>query len=224
MYALPVQDTAVGLIETMRVRGGLIPFLERHLARLGRSLAALSLPVPTEDLEWLIAQRVDDADAVLRLEVTDGRPTVTVRPLPAMDPPRVITATVPHVPYPHKTTAREVFERAGSEAWAAGADDALLLTSGRLVAEGTVCSVFWWDGGVLRTPALGLGILPGIARARIEELHPLMEGPWPRSALDRHSVFFANAVRGIIPLAELDQRAVPSDRRTARLAASFWEL
>ncbi len=214
----------MGLIETMRVRGGLIPLLERHLARLARSLAELSLPVPADDLEWLIAQHVSGAEAVLRLVVAEGRATVTVGALPTGEPLRVITATVPHVPYPHKTTARAAFERAGSEAWAAGADDALLLTPARLVAEGTVCSVFWWDGGVLRTPALDVGVLPGIARARIAELHPLSEGHWPRTALERHSVFFANAVRGIVPLAELDQREVPLDKRTARLAESFWDV
>ena len=36
-----METAGYGLIETMRVREGRIPFLERHLARLDRSLRAL---------------------------------------------------------------------------------------------------------------------------------------------------------------------------------------
>src|SRR2546426_3124575 len=43
-----------GLIETMRVRGGRIPFLERHLARLDRSLKELGLPRPARDVAALV--------------------------------------------------------------------------------------------------------------------------------------------------------------------------
>src|SRR2546430_7438871 len=42
---------------------------------------------------------------------------------------------------------------AGKEAEVAEADDALLLTTEGWVAEGTVWTVFWWDGDALRTPA-----------------------------------------------------------------------
>src|SRR5213596_3752345 len=88
----------------------------------------------------------------------------------------VITAAEPHEPYPHKTTQRDCFVDAAVEAEVAEADDALLLTHEGWVAEGTVWSVFWWEGERaergerLRTPALELGILPGIGRARVLEL------------------------------------------------------
>ena len=155
-----------GLIETMRVREERIPFLDRHLARLGRSLGELGLPKPSQDVPALVRPFAAIGDAVLRLEVRDGRASVTVRELPSLAPPVVITASEPHQAYPHKTTERDCFTDAGKEAEVAEADDALLVTHEGWVAEGTVWTVFWWDGDRLRTPALEVGILPGIGRHR----------------------------------------------------------
>src|SRR5881409_506489 len=212
-----------GLIETMRVRGGRIPFLERHLARLDRSLKELGLPRPARDVAALVTPFAATGDAVLRVEVCDGRATVTVRELPALEPPAVITASEPHQPYPHKTTDRDAFVDAAAEAEVAEADDALLVTHEGWVAEGTVWSVFWWDGAALRTPALELGVLPGIGRGRLLELtQQVEEGRYPREALEGRSLFLTNAVRGLVPIASLDGRPVPADSRTADLARRFW--
>src|SRR6266540_590960 len=207
----------------MRVRDGRIPFLERHLARLGRSLAALGLPKPSQDVAALVTPFAGTGDAVLRIEVRDGRASLTVREPPPPAPPTVITASEPHQPYPHKTTERDCFTDAGHEAEVAEADDALLLTAEGWVAEGTAWNVFWWDGNLLRTPALDLGILPGVARARVLELMKRAEqGRYRRGALAGKSLFLTNAVRGIVPIASLDGASVPADPRTAELAQRFW--
>ncbi len=167
-----------GLIETIRVRDGRIPFLERHLARLAGSLAELRLPTPSQDVARLVRPFAGTGDAVLRVEVRDGRASVTVRDLPPLDPPAVITASEPHRPYPHKTTERDCFADAGKEAEVAEADDALLLTHDGWVAEGTVWTVFWWEGDALHTPALDLGILPGIGRGQPFLAVRMMGGAW----------------------------------------------
>lgn len=211
-----------GLIETMRVRQGRIPLLERHLARLEHSLRELGLPRPTEDVARLARPFAGTDEAALRIEVCDGRATITVRGLPTLEPPVVITAAEPHRPYPHKTTDRDAFAGAAAEAEVAEADDALLLTPGGLVAEGTAWTVFWWDGDVLRTPALEVGVLPGIARACVLELGPAATGNYPRETLDGKSLFLANAVRGVVPIAALDGAPVPADPRTVDLARRFW--
>jgi branched-subunit amino acid aminotransferase/4-amino-4-deoxychorismate lyase len=211
-----------GLIETMRVREGRIPLLERHLTRLAHSLRALGLPQPSRDVAALVRPFQGTGEAVLRLEVRDGRAAVTVRAPPAVEPPLVITASQPHEPYPHKTTDRDVFADAAAEAEVAEVDDALVLTHEGWVAEGTAWNAFWWDGTVLRTPALDLGILPGIARARVLELVLGAEGRYPRAALSGKSLFLTNAVRGVVPIASLDGVAVPVDPRTLDLARRFW--
>ncbi len=212
-----------GLVETMRVHDGRIPFLERHLARLGRSLGELGLPKPSQDIVALVQPFAGIGEAVLRLEVRDGRASVTVRELPLLGPPTLITASEPHQSYPHKTTERDCFTDAGREAEVAEADDALLLTPEGWVAEGTVWTVFWWDRDALRTPALDLGILPGVGRARVLELVKRAEqGRYRKQALAGKSLFLTNAVRGIVPIASLDGAPVPADPRTGELARRFW--
>lgn len=214
-----------GLIETMRARGGRIPLLERHLARLRRSLLALGLAAPEVDLEALAHGSARDEgapDGVVRLEVRRGRAVVETRePAPTV-PLTVIVAAEAHAPYPHKTTQRAPFERAHAEARAAGADDALLVTAAGHIAEGTAWSVFWWAGDRLYTPALDLGILPGVGRARVLELAEAAEVRVTIEELAGRSLFLVNAVRGIVPIGSFRGRDVPLDARTAELSARFW--
>src|SRR6058998_2120339 len=213
-----------GLIETIRVRDGRIPFLEQHLGRLDRSLRELGLPRP-QDIAALVTPFSGTGNAVLRVEVCDGRATVTVRELPALDAPAVITAAEPHRPSPHETTESDCFVDAADEAEIAEADDALLLTPEGWVAEGTVWNVFWWDGDRLHTPAEDVGMLPGIGRARVLELAGTVEqGRYRRQALEGKSLVLTNAVRGIVPLASLDGVRVKDDPRTAELARRFWPV
>jgi len=221
--------TGDGLIETMRVRGGAgrLPLLERHLARLGRSLAALGRRVPSDDLGKLARAaagpvRGGETDHVVRLAVLDGVPSVTTREMSPHTSPAVIVATEPHAPYPHKTTARGVFDRAVAEARRGGADDALLVTEAGYVAEGTTWSLFWWEGDRLCTPALDLGILPGVGRARVMELAPAAEVRVRLAAFAGRSLFLVNAVRGIVPIGSFRGRDVPLDARTAELSHRFW--
>jgi branched-subunit amino acid aminotransferase/4-amino-4-deoxychorismate lyase len=212
-----------GLIETMRVRGGRLPLLERHLKRLRGSLAALGRPAPPGDLAALArAAAGSGADGVVRLEVSDGQAAVTMRDVPSVTPLAVTLATEPHAPYPHKSTERGVFDRALAEARALGADDALLVNAAGYVAEGTTWSLFWWEGGRLCTPALDLGILPGVGRARVMELAEVAEARVTMATFAWRSLFLVNAVRGIVPIGSLRGRDVPLDARTAELSHRFW--
>ena len=188
-----------------------------------RSIAQLGLPTPKQDVTALVTPFAGTGNAVLRVEVLDGRASVTVRELPPLDPPAVITASEPHHPYPHKTTERDSFADAAVEAEVAEADDALLLTHEGWVAEGTVWTVFWWEGDTLCTPALDLEILPGIGRARVlEVVSGVAEGRYTDQGLAGKSLFLTNAVRGIVPIGSLDGAQLPTDPRTADLAKRFW--
>lgn len=213
-----------GLIETMRARAGRLPFLERHLARLRHAVAELGLEAPAGNLAELAraAAGPGGEDGVVRIEVWGGRAAVTTGRVPSVDPPSVIIAAVPHAPYPHKTTARDRFEEAHAEAQRAGADDALLVTASGHIAEGTVWSLFWWDGDKLCTPAADLGILPGVGRARVMELAEVAEERVTVASFAGRSLFLVNAVRGIVPIGSFRGRDVPLDARTAELSHRFW--
>jgi branched-subunit amino acid aminotransferase/4-amino-4-deoxychorismate lyase len=217
-------ERAEGLIETMRARDGRIPWLDRHLARLRSSLAALDLAEPRNDLAETLRIVAGSADRAVRLELHAGRAEITTRVIAANGRPTVVVSREPYVPYPHKTTAREQFGRAFAAARRVGADDALLVTAAGYVAEGTAWSLFWWEspGGPLCTPAADLGILPGLGRARVMELADVKEMHAPASLLVGCSLFLVNAVRGIVEIGLFEGKAVPRDARTAELSARFW--
>jgi branched-subunit amino acid aminotransferase/4-amino-4-deoxychorismate lyase len=212
----------VGLIETIRVREGRLPWLGRHLARLRASVAALEITPPPADVADLARMAAGAGDRVVRLQLRDGHVEVTTRDVNAERAVAVVVSDELHRPYPHKTTRREQFGRALANARRIGAHDALLVRADGYVAEGTSWSLFWWDNGTLYTPAEELGVLPGIGRSRVMELAGVKEARVPVSALAGRSLFLVNAVRGIVEIALLQGVAVPRDPRTAELSSSFW--
>ena len=208
------------LFETMRVRRGRIPLFHHHAARFAASVAALGLP-PGLSLDDAAREADSVQEGVVRVEAGASGVQITSR---SHDSPRPISVrAIPgYRPYPHKITEREQFTRACSAAQAAGADDALLVNEEGAPAEGTTWTLFWWDNGGLKTPALALGILPSVARARFAEMGALSEGQCPVDRLALRGCFAANAVRGVIPIREINGALVRADERTVRLAAKFW--
>ncbi|HEV2671339.1 MAG TPA: aminotransferase class IV, partial [Gemmatimonadales bacterium] len=102
----------VGLIETIRARGGRLPWLGRHLERLRSSAAALGLTPPPSDLGDLIRTSVGPGDRVVRLELRGGSAEITTRGITHEASLSVVVSHEIHQPYPHKTTQREPFGRA----------------------------------------------------------------------------------------------------------------
>jgi branched-subunit amino acid aminotransferase/4-amino-4-deoxychorismate lyase len=208
---------SIALIETVRVRGGVAPLWGLHLRRLLRSCRELGVPFPPE---FMVPS--GGPDRAHRLEVSASGVRVTEREVRPTDAVRLVTSRVPHRPYPHKTTEREQFDRALDEARAAGADDALLLAPGGWVAEPAIWGIFWWEGERLCAPPLGLGILPGVARARIAELVGLEERRVARGELEGRALLVANALRGIVEVVALDGVPTPTAAATRTLQARFW--
>jgi branched-subunit amino acid aminotransferase/4-amino-4-deoxychorismate lyase len=206
------------LIETVRIRNGAAPLWYLHLRRLASSCKALGVPLPGE-----LPTPSGGADRIHRLEVGSRGLKTSTRAVGSTDPVSLVTTRVVHRPYPHKTTERAQFDRALEEARSAGADDAVLLTEGGHVAECAVWGIFWWEGSRLCAPPLALGILPGVARARLEELTGGIEERrvTPRE-LEGRSLLVANAARGVVPVALFQGRPVPQDSGTTRLSATFW--
>jgi branched-subunit amino acid aminotransferase/4-amino-4-deoxychorismate lyase len=210
------------VFETIRVRDGQAPLLTRHATRLAAACRALELSLSGESLEQLVAPWLGAGEVVVRVEAGLRGATVTTRPVPPPAPLAVIVATTRHVSYPFKVTERSAFVAAQGEARAVGADDALLLTASGLVAEGTVWSIFWWEGDRLATPPLALGLLPGVGRARVLELEQAVERERTPVEIAQRSAFATNAVRGVVPITRLAGHPLPDHPRTARLAERFW--
>jgi branched-subunit amino acid aminotransferase/4-amino-4-deoxychorismate lyase len=206
------------LIETVRIRNGVAPLWYLHLRRLAGSCKALGIPLPAE----LITPE-GGAERIHRLEVGPRGLKLDERPVGSTAPVRLTLASVTHRPYPHKTTDRAQFDRALEESRAAGADDAIMLNAGGYVTECAVWGLFWWEGGRLCAPALQLGVLPGVARARLEQMAGgMVERRVRMGDLEGRSLFVANAARGVVPVATVEGREVSQDSGTSRLSGSFW--
>jgi branched-chain amino acid aminotransferase len=231
-----------GLFETLRVYGGR-PFLwERHLERMVLAAAEIGFPVPPSPErmraatdELLAAEGL--SDAVVRITVTRGipasRPTlascwIEAGPVAGRlwrgtrgDGARVIVSRTPFEPGPlgrYKTTSRLAYHMAREEARAEGADEALLVSGAGDVLEGSASNVFIVSKGVVLTPPLALGILPGVTRAFLFGLCEKLGMAAREERLDRAALaaadeaFLTNSVQEIVPVVTLGARTMP--RRT----------
>ena len=206
------------LIETMRIRNGVAPLWYLHIRRLATSCKALGIPLPGE-----LPPPEGGLDRTVRWEVGMRGVQESERLVEPVETVKLIISRIAHHPYPHKTTERAQFDRARDKARGAEADDALLLTPGGYLAETAIWSVFWWEGGKLCAPAMELGILPGVGRARIMELAgPIEERRATWSEVRGLPMFLANAVRGVAKVSAVQDDRVPSAKQTDELAAHFW--
>ncbi len=191
------------LIETMRfdpVEG--IWQLERHLERIKASAAALGFSFDRHAARNELQAatfRLDGPSKIRLLASRQGALAVETRDL--ADPPAepVSVAIAPRQAdasdfrLRHKTTARGPYEEARKE----GAFETLLETADGHISEGCFTNVFVERDGVLATPPLERGLLPGILRETLIEEGRAVEADIARADLEGE-FFIGNAVRGLI--------------------------
>ena len=81
------------------------------------------------------------------------------------------------------------------------ADEVILLNERGEVCEGTITNVFVDIGdGVLVTPALACGLLPGVLRGELLDAGRAREAVLsPADLMDAKALFVGNSLRGLIP-------------------------
>jgi branched-chain amino acid aminotransferase len=232
---LPLPDDGLyrgdGVFEVIRLYGGRPFALDAHLDRLGRSAAAIDLPLDRAgfeaELEPLLAEH-GDGDGQLRLIATrGGRRILLIEPLAAKDE-SVRVATVTYQP-------TVILDRVKSLSYAAnmhatriaqerGADEAVFVTPEGVVLEPPTSTIFWAGAdGVLRTPSLGNSILDSITRDRIVAAIDVEEGVYRLAELEAATeAFLASTTREVQPVAAIDGRELEwPGPRTAEAAAAF---
>lgn len=225
--------------ENLRTYGH-VPFLfTRHLTRLRNSAQFLGIPVPVSDAEITARLRATQEAAgipgehSLRVILTagpqDGEPSliILVRPLPPLpvDPEREgvgvllsdwVRAAPGGLPADVKTTNLLGARLAVREAEAAGAHEAVVRGPGGDLAEGATSNLFLVEDGVIRTPPLGDGLLPGITRALVLDVLrdlgiPYEETPLALPRLEgADEAFLTSSSREVLPVA---WRVIPGEPR-----------
>ncbi len=224
-----------GLFETFRARRGAVYRLEHHLERLQAGAKVLGIALPLASAEMMaivreLTERCGLEDARVRLTLTagpaEGGPVLLFQLRPATDYPEDlyqrgmsagIAATrrnetsplsrIKSLNYLDNLLARERARRTG-------ADEALFLNTRGLLADGSATNIFIVRGGIILTPPVADGALPGVTRGAVLELAPA-HGITVRQAsltLDdlrgADETFLTNAVAGVMPMVSVDGEKV----------------
>jgi 4-amino-4-deoxychorismate lyase len=198
------------LIETMRWEPatGFRRF-ERHLARLYASANEFGFAYDPERIGEVLRDAVGQPAAALRTRLVlspDGEVHASTQPYAALPPHKIWNLRVARVRLDssdpllrHKTSRREAYMRARAEYQVHQADEVILLNERGEVCEGTITNVFVEDEGLLLTPTVACGLLPGVLRGELLDEGRTREAVLtPDDLTDGRRVFVGNSLRGLI--------------------------
>jgi branched-chain amino acid aminotransferase len=246
---------ADGLFETLLARRGHVAMLGEHLQRLAEGAAELGIPLPLDPpgiaeavRETLHANHLLAEEAALRITLTRGpgqrgllppddpRPSLLISAA-AYHPPAVegfaaITATRTRRNEKSLTARLKTLGYldnviAQTEAAAAGADEAIMLNGAGQVACGARSNLFAVIDGILMTPPIGEGALPGITRRAVLELckaqqvHVAERAIAPASLRAASEMFITNSLLGLMPVRRLDGADLAAGSVARRLAQAY---
>jgi len=225
---------AEGLFETMRAFKGKVFRLEEHLQRLKNGAKVLGLKVPKdlENSEEIIQQLVKRNglnDAYLRLmlvhDENKGSNVIFIcRDINSYLKKKTswTCVTVQNVRQNEFSPLSRIKSLnylpmllARKEAESKGADEGILLNTRDEVCEGTRTNIFIiTENGVLNTPPIEAGCLPGITRKAVIELAKSIELRVEEKKLKTEDlkrakeVFLTNSLIGVMPVVKIDQQIV----------------
>ncbi len=232
-------QSGLGVFETLLFEDGCVYDVEEHLARLENGARAIG--IPARDVSRALDGYVDALgarDAALRVTRTRGVPghgsslvigaRDLVRPpaegvLVVLDRtwtvPASTAGSIKSTNRLHNVLAREAAQREG-------AFEALFCTEHGDVCEGTLSNVFAVIGGVVVTPSVERGCLPGIQRGHIlAELEQAgipvrVDRIEPADLAHAGEVFLSNTTGRVIPVLEV--RGVVAGLPGARGPRAMW--
>jgi para-aminobenzoate synthetase/4-amino-4-deoxychorismate lyase len=199
------------LIETMlyEQETGFV-LIERHLERLETSASYFGFAYEEAAVRDALDAAVEGKSGRLRVRLLlpeSGKPSVTTSPLAAADPDAVMQLVVSPTRVNssdiflfHKTTRRELYDSEWQNySQSAGADEVVYLNERDEVTEGSRTTVFVERDGMLHTPPLACGLLPGTLRAEL-----IAEGRAIETILKLEdfetadAIYLGNSVRGLV--------------------------
>ena len=197
----------VTLIETLlwdRQDG--FALLDRHLDRMAESARYFSLPFDRATVRALLESQSFPADRMrVRLTLDVSGPAVTSAPLPP-NPPVFRFAIAPErldsrsLWLMHKTTIRAFYDEPRQRAHAElDVDEVVFRNERGELTEGSITNLFVERGGILLTPPLTSGLLPGTLRAELLASGKAEEQILTLADLETaEAIWLGNSVRGLM--------------------------
>ena len=189
-------------IDAIGVEG--IQRLEGHLARMKASAEALGFAFDRHGARNSLQSatfRLRSAARVRMRLAPSGALAVEVSPLPRLAELPVPVAVRPapmatgDFRLAHKTSLRAPYDAARHES---GAAEVVFVDEPGFVTEGSWSNIFVERDGLLLTPPLSLGLLPGVLRAELVEKGRAVESHLRLADL-AGGFFIGNSLRGLIP-------------------------
>jgi branched-chain amino acid aminotransferase len=228
------------VFEAVATRGGRPVDLQAHLKRLVRSAEQvhIAMPVPWTQIAAEVDMALsasENEESNIRVMLTRGQGALGLDPSGAHSPLRVIMVTPLRRPprefyergvgvstYRTQRTA-DATDAVGAKvgnylvavlsvrsARERGSEEALIMDANGHVVEGATSNVFAVIGGVLVTPPVEAGILPGITRARLLELAGVQGIACQEKTLTvaellaADEVFISSSIREVVPVVRVD--------------------
>jgi len=217
---IQVQEAAFrygeGFFTTMRIKQSRPLWLAAHIQRLNHSLQVFKMPGLNEEVllelgcRWPIENHLSEGFLRIIAWQEGGQAHVNLEGGPLEVSPQELKLTVSeirrHSSEPllhHKSLNYWNNNLVYRDALQNGFDEAIVLNEKDEITEGSRNNVFWVKGGILFTPQINCGLLPGIARKIVIELAArqsleVQQGCFQmRDLLAAEEVFLSNSVRGI---------------------------
>jgi branched-chain amino acid aminotransferase len=249
-----------GIYEMLRTYGGEPFLFDRHVRRLRSSAALMRLPVPMSDDEIERRMRdtmeaLASNETYIRILLTRGvgelsydpavcpEPTLVIIVKPFQAPPewkftKGIDVALVSVRRNHADALNPLIKSnnllnnalAMQEALRAGADEALMMNHDGELAECAQSNVFLVKDGIVKTPPVSAGLVPGVTREFAMEvasgsgLKCVETTLWPSDLEKADEVFLTGSSREVMPIVSIDKRPVGSGRPgpvTTKLLAEF---
>jgi para-aminobenzoate synthetase/4-amino-4-deoxychorismate lyase len=201
------------LIETMRfdpIEG--VPLLERHLTRMKESAGVFGFAFDRHSVRNELQAatfRLRVASKVRLLLGRSGAIAIGISPMPepTEQPVRVAIRRQEVAPddfrLAHKTSRRDFYDRARADA---GAWEVVFTDAEGFLTEGSFTSIFVERDGMLLTPPLARGLLPGVLRAELIASGRAVEHDLRPEDLSG-GFQLGNALRGLVAAVTVAERA-----------------
>lgn len=202
------------LLETM-LWDGEITFLGLHLDRMEASASYFGFPWDRQSITAQLSKQSKQFSPGNQYRIrllldAEGETTITAAPYISHKPTGRVRITSERTSsgdlfLRHKTTHRERYDRLYAQVHADGFDDVIFLNEREEVTEGAISNIFIMRAGVLLTPPLSSGILPGVYRRHLlESNETTQERVLTIQDLEcAEDIFLCNSVRGMTRVSSL---------------------